>query len=553
MQIHEPKTHRSKRKRSLWSWLTSIWVVPIAALLISGWFAYQYFAQMGPEIKIHFSQNSGLQANQSYVKYRDVPVGVVKEISLDQKGEGVIITVRMNKDAEPFLNEETKFWIVKPEVGTSGISGLDTLFSGTYIQMYAKPEKKGGSLKTRYEGLEEPYIDRNNNTGYRYHLSAPDSRNLHQGSPVYFRKIRVGEIEEVKLAKDGTRVNFSIFVHHPYTDYISEETQFWLMSNISFTFNHSGFNLELAPVSHILNSGIAFDTPARIDHAPQKGISHIFFLYKDKLAMQKKRIGLGKSHRYHYYLLVDEPIAKLDVGAPVEFFGFQVGSVVAMYSDFDNNVKKIISTIEVVVDTSAFADRADKDTNDTKPFFENAVTKGLRARVAQSDPITGNQYIELVYEGQEGQRRIETIDGREIIPTVRSNDVDIAQKFSLILDKVNKLDIEGLLASTKRAIDENSAQSVKILKEFAVVAKNFKKISSDKNLQKAPQKLITILEETQKTLEAANGLLQADGGKSALSREITIALHELTRASQAIERLTTKLEKKPNALIFGDQ
>ncbi len=550
MQIHEPKTHKTRKSR--WGWLTSIWMVPIAALLISLWFAYQYFAQMGPEIKIHFKANSGLQANQSYVKYRDVPVGVIKEISLDKEGDGVIITVRMNKDAEPFLNEDTKFWIVKPEVGASGISGLDTLLSGTYIQMYAK-RKQNKQIKTFYEGLDHPYIDRDNETGYRYHMSAPDSRNLHQGSPVYYRKIRVGEIEEIKLAKDGTHVNFSIFVHHPYTDYISKETKFWLMSNISFTFNHSGFNLELAPMSHILNSGIAFDTPAKIEHEPQKGISHIFFLYKDKLAMQKKRIGLGKSHRYHYYLLVDEPIAKLDVGAPVEFFGFQVGSVVAMHSDFDNSVKKIISTIEVVIDTSAFADRADKDTNDTKPFFENAVTKGLRARVAQSDPITGNQYIELVYEGQEGQRQIEMVDGREIIPTVRSNDVDIAQKFSLILDKVNKLDIEGLLASTKKAIDDNSKESVKILKEFAVVAKNFKKISADKDLQKAPQKLVAILDQTQKTLEAVNGLLQANGQKSALSREITISLHELTRASQAIERLTTKLEKKPNALIFGDQ
>ncbi len=550
MQVHEPKKH--KTRKSVTSWLTSIWIVPVAALLISGWFAYQYFAQLGPEIRIHFKENSGLQANQSYVKYRDVPVGVVKEIALDTEGEGVIITVRMNKEAEPYLHEGTKFWIVKPEVGASGISGLDTLLSGTYIQMYAKRDTDA-TVKKYFEGLDRPWIDRDNDTGYRYHLSAPDSRNLHPGSPVYYRKIRVGEIEEVTLAEDGTRVDFSVFIHHPYTDYICKETKFWLMSNISFTFNHSGFNLELAPMSHILNSGIAFDTPARIEHEPQKGISHIFFLYKDKLAMQKKRIGLGKSHRYHYYLLVDEPIAKLDVGAPVEFFGFQVGSVVAMHSDFDNSVKKIISTIETVIDTSAFADRADKDLNDTRPFFENAVTKGLRARVAQSDPITGNQYIELVYEGQEGQRGIETVGGRKIIPTVSSNDVDIAQKFSQILDKVNALDIEGLVESARKAIDDNSKESVKILKSFAVVARNFKKISSDKDLQRAPKRLIAILDQTQKTLEAANGLLQADGGKSALSREITITLHELTRASQAIERLTTKLEKNPNALIFGDR
>ena len=548
MEIHEPK----KSRKSKLSLLTSIWIVPVMALLISLWFAYQYFSQLGPEIEIRFKENSGLQANQSYVKYRDVPVGVVKEIRLDRSGEGVIVTVRMNKEAEPFLNEKTKFWIVKPEVGAGGVSGLDTLLSGTYIQMYAKKDPDA-KIKKHYTGLDKPYIDRDDDSGYRYHLRAPDSRNLHAGSPVYYRKIRVGEIEELHLSKDGTYVEFQVFIKHPYTNYISKETKFWLMSNISFTFNHSGFNLDLAPMSHILNGGIAFDTPARIVHEKEQGISHIFFLYKDRLAMQKKTIGLGKHHQHHYYLLVDEPIAKLDVGAPVEFFGFQVGSVVAMHSDFDNSVKKIISTIEVLIDTSAFADRNDKKAKDTKPFFENAVQKGLRAKISQSDPITGSQYVELVYAGKEGQRTIEKMGNREIIPTVRSEELDIARKLSLILDKVNALDIKGLLASVKKAIDENSAQSVKILKEFAIVAKNFKTISADPSWKRTPKALLDILHQTQTTLEAVNGLLQANGNKSALSKEITITLHELTKAAKSLERLTTKLEKKPNALIFGDR
>jgi len=124
---------------------------------------------------------------------------------------------------------------------------------------------------------------------------------------------------------------------------------------------------------------------------------------------------------------------------------------------------------------------------------------------------------------------------------------------SQILDKVNQLDVEGLLASVKKAVDDNSRQSVKILKEFAVVAKNFKKISADPALKSTPKKIAAILSEMQKSLDGVNGLLQANGNKSALSREITITLRELTKASRSIERLTNKLEKKPNALIFGDK
>ncbi len=548
MKVHEPKT----TKHSKFSFLTSIWIVPIMALLISLWLAYQYFSKLGPEITISFKNNSGLTANQSYIKYRDVSVGVVKDISLDESGSGVIVKARINKEVEHFLNDTTKFWIVKPEVGTSGITGLDTLISGTYIQMYVE-DKKSDLIKKAFKGLEKPFIDRNDDSGYRYHLSAPDSRNLHQGSPVYYRKIKVGEIEEVALSKDGTKVDFTIFIKHPYTNYVSKDTMFWLMSNISFNFNHSGFNLDLAPMTHILNGGITFDTPAKIIHQPQQGISCIFYLYKDKLAMQKKRIGFGKTHQYHYFLLVDEPIVKLDVGAPVEFFGFQVGSVIAMNSHFDTKIKKIISTIEVVIDTSAFADQNDKITKNTKKFFTKAVEKGLRARIAQSDPITGSQYVELVFEGKEGQREITKLGNKEIIPSISNNDVDIAKKASAILDKINALNINSLLKTLEVAIRTNSTQSVKLLKESTAMVRNFKKISSDKALKKLPSDISESIQRLNKTLDGLNALLQGNGDKSALSQELSITLKELTNASRSIEILTQKLNKKPNALIFGDE
>ena len=548
MKVHEPKT----TKQSKFSFLTSIWIVPIMALFISLWLAYQYFSKLGPQITISFKNNSGLTANQSYIKYRDVAIGVVKEISLDKDGEGVVVLARINKEAEHFLNDTTKFWIVKPEVGTSGITGLDTLISGTYIQMYVE-NQKSDIIKKDFIGLEKPFIDRNDDSGYRYHLSAPDSRNLHPGSPVYYRKIRVGEIEEVALSKDGRKVDFTIFIKHPYTNYISKDTMFWLMSNISFNFNHSGFNLDLAPMTHILNGGITFDTPAKIVHQPQQGISCIFYLYKDKLAMQKKRIGFGKTHQYHYFLLVDEPIVKLDVGAPVEFFGFQVGSIIAMNSHFDTKMKKIISTIEVVIDTSAFADQNDNITKNTKKFFTKAVEKGLRARIAQSDPITGSQYIELVYEGQEGQRQITKLGNKEIIPSISNNDMDIAKKASEILDKINALDINGLLATVQTAISTNSKQSVKLLRESTSMVRNFRKISSDPALKRLPSDISLSIQRLNTSLDGLNALLQGNGDKSALSQELTITLKELTKASRAIEVLTKKLNKKPNSLIFGDK
>ncbi|HHD79293.1 MAG TPA: MCE family protein, partial [Epsilonproteobacteria bacterium] len=145
-----PKVEESTK----FNFITSIWIVPFIALIIAGWLAYQYFSELGPEIRIIFPNNEGLQAGQSHIKYKDVPIGVVKKIELQKDGEGVTIIARMDKNTEAYLNDNTKFWIVKPEVGVTGVSGLETLISGTYINMYTQ---KGGAFKEKFHGMSHAY------------------------------------------------------------------------------------------------------------------------------------------------------------------------------------------------------------------------------------------------------------------------------------------------------------------------------------------------------------------------------------------------------------
>ncbi|WP_296824643.1 MlaD family protein, partial [Sulfurovum sp.] len=102
------------------NFITSIWIIPFIALLIAGWLAYQYYSELGPQIRITFPKNEGLQVGQSHIKYRDVPIGTVSKIELQEEGEGVVVIARMDKTATPYLNEHSRFWIVKPEVGISG-------------------------------------------------------------------------------------------------------------------------------------------------------------------------------------------------------------------------------------------------------------------------------------------------------------------------------------------------------------------------------------------------------------------------------------------------
>jgi paraquat-inducible protein B len=157
------------------NFITSIWIVPFIALIIAGWLGYQHFAERGPEIEIIFHQNEGLVAGQSVVKFRNVPVGKVTKIYVEEGIDGVVVVVRMNsKISKPYLTEHARFWIVKPEVGMSGVSGLDTLISGTYIDIYSKAG--GKNFKEKFIGLTQPYRD--SMEGEYFHLSSSDGENV---------------------------------------------------------------------------------------------------------------------------------------------------------------------------------------------------------------------------------------------------------------------------------------------------------------------------------------------------------------------------------------
>jgi len=137
--------------------LTTVWIVPFIAMIIALWLAYQYYSKIGPTIHINFKANAGLVANQSQLKLRDVTVGMVSKISLSEDGTGVTVEVKVDKEIAPYLNEKSKFWIVHADVGSHGVSGLDTLLSGSYIELYGVKEKE---TKHEFTGLERPFIDK---------------------------------------------------------------------------------------------------------------------------------------------------------------------------------------------------------------------------------------------------------------------------------------------------------------------------------------------------------------------------------------------------------
>ena len=165
----------------------------------------------------------------------------------------VCYTKLLRKNATPYLNTNAKFWIVKPEVGISGVSGLETLISGTYINMSST---KGGEYKKSFQGLTQTY--RFDEEGSYFQLSAPSSYNVKEGTPVYFKNIEVGQVEHVNISLDGQSVEFVVFINKLYVPYVHRSSKFWVTSAVEVSLVHGSLDIKVAPLTHLVQGGIEF-------------------------------------------------------------------------------------------------------------------------------------------------------------------------------------------------------------------------------------------------------------------------------------------------------
>ncbi len=493
----------------------SIWFVPIVALFISLWLAYQYFSQLGPEITIEFKSSSGLKAKQSQIKFRDVPIGTVNSISLKQGGKSVIVTARLNKDAQQFLNDNAKFWIVKPKIDKSGITGLETLVSGSYIELESK---LGGSFKDSFIGLEEPYIDEEMLKGRYFKLTAPNSYDLESGSLVLYRNIKVGEIKHVKLSQDGEFVEFGIFIKEPYHKFVGRDTKFWNMSNFKLDISRATIDLSLASSSQIIYGAVSF-TKSKEQNLTNQDIpsDYTFRLFSSKSEALKRALNKNRFGSI-YSMTFKDSIGNLDIGAPILFDDFEIGEVIKKSSFFNVKNRKIESKILVTIDVDNYRD-----------------LDGFVAKLSKSNPILGNLHIELLDKSPS----YKIIDAKPypIFPTQET-------LFGSITDEISEV-----LSSIKNLVNESREPINSVVNNLNRVVKNIDLFVSDDELKSLPSNLTVSLKELQETLKSTQNLISSE---SKMSDDISESIKEINRASKSLERVLRKIDEKPNSIIFGD-
>ena len=237
-----------------------IWIIPIVAIAIGGWLAWNTLSKEGPTITISFDTAEGLQAGQSQLKFKEITLGTVQSLDLTPDHSHVLVRIKTTRQAEPLLTDTTVFWVVKPRLFAGNVSGLDTLLSGSYVGMM--PAETAGKPQREFTGREDPPVLQANVPGHIFLLKAARLGSISLGSPVFFRDLSVGEVLGWDIADMATSVTIRAFVRAPYDTYVHDESRFWNASGVSLKIGGAGVELQMESLRALLLGGIAFDTPA---------------------------------------------------------------------------------------------------------------------------------------------------------------------------------------------------------------------------------------------------------------------------------------------------
>ncbi|MAD54784.1 MULTISPECIES: intermembrane transport protein PqiB [unclassified Idiomarina] len=517
-----------------------IWLVPILAALVAGWMVWQERDQSGPQIIVEIKDAEGLQAGKTAVRVRNVDVGQVTQITLSDSFETAELHIEMNADTGSMLVDDSQFWVVKPRIGRRGISGLNTLLSGAYVQLEPGESKQP---RDHFTALEQPPVTDADTNGKRIVLKSDSAANIVVGDSVQYRGVTVGTVEQVDFSVEARATTYQVFIKSPYDELLTENTRFWLQRGVSFRWKPDGVDVSVGSVESLLGAGISFGVPnGQPLGEPMQAMAEFELFASEEEAEQQ-----GYSRGIDYVLLLDESVDGLVAGSPVMFKGIRVGTVVEVPFRWqpDGNRGQPLRLIPVLIryepdrlEGLVASTNLERWRQHLSRFFE----QGLRASIRASNILTNTLYVDLRFYPDEDAMQQDVFAGYPVMPTIVSNFSRLEEKLNSILDTLNNLPLNQSVNQFTEAMasTDDTAEQIKALTE------QVKRIVEQPGWQSLPQSL-------EQSVNRLNGIL-ADFESGSSSREqLERTLQNLEATSRDLKPLVETLRRKPNALLFNTE
>lgn len=264
--------------RPWWSGLSKMWLATFVCLLIAIGLTVHSLESPGPEIVIRFSEGHGLKPEDA-VRHRGIEIGHVESVRLSDTLDGVEVRVVLDSSAASIACEGSRFWIVRPELDFTGVSGLETAVGAKYLRVIPGHSRV---RKTEFEGLSKRPPGVLGRDGIEVILRGDDRYGVNPGSPLTWRGVEVGQVLSSSLSADALHVDTRVQVVDPYRRLISRNSKFWVTSGVHMGLKMSGFELETESFATIARGGIAFITPGPVDPEDRVQAGDVFTLYEKR-------------------------------------------------------------------------------------------------------------------------------------------------------------------------------------------------------------------------------------------------------------------------------
>ncbi|GJJ00600.1 paraquat-inducible protein [Duganella rhizosphaerae] len=521
--LPEPRVEKANR------WLPSlVWLIPLLAALIGLALVVKSVMDQGPTVTVSFRSADGLEPGKTKVKYKDVDIGLVRSITLSRDLSKVLVLIDMSKEAKRFTAADTRFWVVRPRVGASGVSGLSTLLSGAYIGVDAG---KSEEVKEEFTGLEKPPQVAGDDKGSKFTLHGESLGSIDVGSPIFYRRIQVGQVVGFDLDEKGRGVKMKVFVSAPYDQYVGKNTRWWHASGVDVRLDSNGFKVNTQSLAALLVGGIAFETMNGQKPDQQAAPGTDFPLASDQANALREPDGVPITTVLYF----DQSLRGLSPGAPVDFRGIVLGEVRSVGVEFDPVKKNFRMPVTVDMYPARLGRSfqqtvsSDQDRNAGPVVLERMVARGLRGQLRTGNLLTGQLYVAL-----------------DFFPNAPKVNLDVAQYPLEVPTVPNSLDeLQTQIASIARKLDQVP---------FGEIGNNLRDTLKSANvlLKQIDAQVVPEMKDTlgaaRKTFGEANQLLQKD---SPVQSDLREALQQLTQTLQSLNALSDYLERHPESLLRG--
>lgn len=515
--------------------ISAIWIIPIVTAIVGLWIIYSHYTDRGTSFTLLAKDASGIVAGKTVIKNRSVDIGIVDEVTLSEDFEKVVIKGRIYNDMEPLLKNDSIFWVVKPEIGRDGVTGLGTILSGVYIELASGNDthsfKNNPFILSDNPPLSDPSIK-----GIRINLESDQNGVIPRGASVMFHGYRVGNVETSEFDIDSRKMKYQVFITKPYDALVTQNVRFWKEGGIDLAFSSSGASLNVPSLDILMSGGISFDLPDGSKLGAPAEQHAVYKLYEDKKSIQDSQYTEYKE----FLIMLSESISGLVEGAPVEYHGIRLGTVskVPFYTSEMLNKTFILNQrvpVLIRIEPDRLSELVDEKI-DIATLIMDEQKNGLRASLKTSNMFTGALFIDLDFYPELKNKynsKSSNLYGYNTIETTSTGIAQIQAKVMQLLDNFNNLPLNNTMTEFNKSL----ASTQRLMNSL-------NQIMASNEMQNMPGDL-------QETLRTLNETLKGIQPGSELNKQMNESLQKVQQMMDELTPLLNTLNDKSNALIFS--